>query len=77
MNDHFIFDFLGDQKKNNRQERYHANKTRFKDSKNNFIDFIAMILFRISALDPYMLVGWPKDCLVRIDKPNFFPCVLF
>ena len=71
MNDHFIFDFLGDQKKNNRQERYHANKTRFKDSKNNFIDFIAMILFRISEFDPFMIGVRPKDCLFRIYKTKF------
>ncbi|GIS73589.1 MAG: hypothetical protein CM1200mP10_31660 [Candidatus Neomarinimicrobiota bacterium] len=36
MNDHFIFDFLGDQKKKNPRGGYHPNKTRFKDSKNNF-----------------------------------------
>jgi len=71
MNDHFIFDFLGDQKNNNRRERYHANKTRFKDSKNNFIDFIAMILFRISEFDPFLIGVRPKDCLFRIYKSNF------
>ena len=71
MNDHFIFDFLGDQKKNNRQERYHANKTRFKDSKNNFTDFIAMILFRISEFDHFVIGVRPKDCLFRIYKSNF------
>ena len=77
MIDHSTFDFLGDLKKNNRWDWHNAKKGLFKDSQNNFIDFVAMILFRISELDPYMLAVWPKDCLVRIYKPNFFPCVLF
>ena len=76
MNDHFIFDFLGDQKKNNYREWYHANKGEFKDAQNNFIDFISMILFRISELDPYMIGVRPKDCSFRFYKPNFCPCVL-
>ena len=40
------------------------------------IDFVAMILFRISEFDPYMIGTEPKDCLFRIYKPNFCPCAL-
>jgi len=40
MIDKSTFDFLADLKKNNRREWYHANKDRFIDSHNNFIDFV-------------------------------------
>jgi uncharacterized protein (DUF2461 family) len=49
------FDFLSDLKKNNRREWYHANKDRFKDAQQNFIDFVAMLLFRISEFDSEMI----------------------
>ena len=52
MIDHSTFDFLVDLKENNCREWYHANKDRFKDSQHNFIDFVSMILFRISEFDP-------------------------
>ena len=43
MIDHSTFDFVGDVKKNNRRDWHNAKKELFKDSQNNFIDFIAMI----------------------------------
>ena len=77
MIDHSTFDFVGDVKKNNRRDWHNAKKELFKDSQNNFIDFVSMILFRISEFDPYMIAVRPKDCSARIYKPNFFPCILF
>ena len=71
MIDHSTLDFLGDLKKNNRQDWHNAKKGLFKDTQNNYIDFIAMILFRISEFDPFMIGVRPKDCLFRIYKPNF------
>ena len=68
MIDKSTFDFLADLKKNNRREWYHANKDRFKDSQQNFIDFVAIILFRISEFDPDMIGSEPKDCLFRIYR---------
>ena len=43
MIDHSTFDFLGDLKKNNRRDWHNAKKGLFKDTQNNYIDFIAMI----------------------------------
>ena len=77
MIDYSTLYFLGDLKKNNCRDWHNVKKVLFKDSQNNFIDFVAMILFQISEFDPYMITVRPKDCLVRIYKPNFFPCVLF
>ena len=77
MIDHSAFDFLGNLKKTNRRDWHNAKKGLFKDSQNNFIDFIAMILFRISEFNPYMIAVRPKDCLARIYKLNFIACVLF
>ena len=71
MIDHSTFDFLGDLKKNNRWDWHNAKKGLFKDSQNNFIDFIAMILFRISEFNPYMIAVRPKDYLARIYKLKF------
>ena len=68
MIDHSTFDFLVDLKENNCREWYHANKDRVKDSQHNFIDFVAMILFRISEFDPDMIGTEPKDCLFRIYR---------
>ena len=76
MIDKSTFDFLADLKKNNRREWYHANKDRFKDSQQNFIDYVIMIFFRISEFYPYMIEARLKDCLLRIYKPNFCSCVL-
>jgi len=45
MTDHSTFGFLVDLKKNNRREWYHANKDRFKDSQQNFIDYAACFVF--------------------------------
>jgi uncharacterized protein (DUF2461 family) len=45
MIDKSTFDFLADLKKNNRREWYHANKDRFKDSQQNFIDYAACFVF--------------------------------
>jgi len=55
MIDQSTFDFLADLKMNNRREWYHANKGRFKDAQQNFIDFVAMLLFRISEFDAEMI----------------------
>ena len=77
MIDHSIFDFLGNLKKNNRRDWHNAKKGLFKDSQNNFIDFVAMILIRITEFYPYMISVRPKDCSARIYKPNFFSCILF
>ena len=77
MIDQSTFDFLADLKMNNRREWYHANKGWFKDAQQNFIDFVAMLLFRISEFDPYMIAVRPKDCSACIYKPNFFSCILF
>ena len=66
------FDFLSDLKKNNRREWYHANKDRFKDAQQNFIDFVAMLLFRISEFDSEMIGTEPKDCLFRIYRDTRF-----
>ena len=77
MIDHSTFDFLGDLKKNNRWDWHNAKKGLFKDSQNNFIVFVAMILLRISEFDPYMIAVRPKDCSARIYKLNFIACVLF
>jgi len=67
MIDKSTFDFLADLKKKNRREWYHANKDWFKDSQQNFIDFVAMILFRISEFDPDMIGTEPKTaCFVFI-----------
>ena len=77
MIDHSTLDFLGDLKKNNCQDWHNAKKGLFKGSQNNFLDFIAMILIRISEFNPYMIAVRPKDCLARIYKPKFIACVLF
>ena len=77
MIDHSTLYFLGDLKKNNRRDWHNAKKGLFKDLQNNFIDFVAMILFRISEFDPYIIEVRPKDFLARIYKPNFLPCILF
>ncbi len=66
------FDFLSDLKQNNRREWYHANKDRFKDAQQNFIDFVAMLLFRISEFDAEMIGTEPKDCLFRIYRDTRF-----
>ena len=55
MIDQSTFDYLADLKKNSHRVWHHANKDRFKDSQQNFIDFVAMILFRISEFDPDMI----------------------
>ena len=68
MIDQSTFDFLADLKMNNRREWYHANKGRFKDAQQNFIDFVAMLLFRISEFDADMIGTEPKDCLFRIYR---------
>ncbi|MBC8345474.1 MAG: DUF2461 domain-containing protein [Candidatus Marinimicrobia bacterium] len=68
MIDQSTFDFLADIKKNNQREWYHANKDRFKDANQNFIDFVAMLLFRISEFDPDIIGTEPKDCLFRIYR---------
>ncbi len=62
------FDFLTELKQNNNREWYHANKDRFKDAQQNFIDFVAMLLFRISEFDANMIGTEPKDCLFRIYR---------
>ena len=77
MIDHNTLYFLGDLKKNNCRDWHNAKKGLFKTSQNDFIDFIAMILFRISEFNPYMIAVRPKDCLTRIYKPKFIACVLF
>jgi len=61
-------DFLSDLKKNNQREWYHANKDRFKDAQQNFVDFVAMLLFRISEFDAEMIGTEPKSCLFRIYR---------
>ena len=43
MIDHSTLDFLGDLKKNNCQDWHNAKKGLFKDTQNNYINFIAMI----------------------------------
>ena len=68
MIDQSTFKFLAVIKKNNQREWYHTNKDRFKDANQNFIDFIAMLLFRISEFDPDVIVTEPKDCLFRIYR---------
>ncbi len=68
MIDQSTFDFLSDLTRNNRREWYHANKDRFKDAQQNYIDFVAMILFRISEFDAEMIGTEPKDCLFRIYR---------
>ena len=68
MIDQSTFDFLADLKMNNRREWYHANKGRFKDAQQNFIDFVAILLFRISEFDADMIGTEPKDCLFRIYR---------
>ena len=68
MIDQSTFDFLADLKKNNRLGWYHANKERFNESLLNFIDFVAMILFRISEFVTDMIGTEPKNCLFRIYR---------
>jgi uncharacterized protein (TIGR02453 family) len=72
MIDQSTFDFLTDLKNNNRREWYHANKDRFKDAQQNFIDFVAMLLFRICEFDYEMIGNEPKDCLFRIYRDTRF-----
>ena len=75
MIDYSSFDFLVNQK-NNCFKWYHANKGWFKDYKDDFIDFVTMIFFRISLFDPSLTRARLKDSLFRIYKLNISLCVL-
>ena len=68
MIDQSTFDFLTDLKKNNFRKWYHSNKDQFKDFQQSFIDFVAMMLFRIPEFDPDMIGTNPKDGLFRIYR---------
>ena len=64
--------FLSDLSINNDRDWFHANKARYeKDVKKPFETFVAMLIERVQASDPAVLVT-PKQAIFRINRDTRF-----
>lgn len=57
--------FLKDLRKNNRKEWLDANRGRFDDAKNNFEEFTAELIRRLSRIDESIAHLEPRECTFR------------
>jgi len=63
-----IFVFLKELKNNNSKEWFDVNRSRYKDLRKNFMDFVSYLILELSVLDPSVQNIEPKDCVFRINR---------
>ena len=68
-----ILDFLADLAVNNNREWFQANKARYDEAHQTFLEFSAEYIARLAAeVDPDLAGLQPKDCVWRIYRDTRF-----
>ena len=68
MIDKNIFIFLKELKLNNSKEWFDKNRTRYKELRKNFMDFVSVLILELSNIDPSLKHNEAKDCVFRINR---------
>lgn len=68
MLDKNIFIFLKELKKNNNKEWFDQNRKRYQDLRLNFIDFVSLMIFELSKIDPSVKNIEAKASIFRINR---------
>jgi len=64
----FTFQFLKDLKNNNDRDWFNDNKPRYKEARENFIEFVSELLLQIAEFDPSISHHEAKKCVFRIYR---------
>jgi uncharacterized protein (TIGR02453 family) len=62
------FQFLKELKENNDRDWFNANKPRYQEARQNFIDFVGELLLQIAEFDPSISHHEAKNCVFRIYR---------
>ena len=60
--------FIRDLKKNNHKEWFHANRSRYEESRSEFLVFIQHLINEIQVFDPTVGGAEPKSAIFRINR---------
>ena len=63
-----VLEFLSDLKYNNNREWFAENKPRYQEAKEEFENFVEVLIERISEFDPTIVHLSAKDCVFRIFR---------
>ncbi len=72
MIDKNIFIFLKELKHNNSKEWFDENRNRYKELRNNFLDFVSVLILELSNIDLSLKHNEAKDCVFRINRDTRF-----
>lgn len=68
----YIYDFLRDLKNNNSKEWMDANKSRYQQARNRWLEEIELILERLSKHNSFFAQFQPKQTIMRINNNRMF-----
>ena len=68
MIDKSTLTFLTELNRNNEREWFHAHKTEYTKTLENFTELTSALLFRLSEFEPDVVGTEPKECLFRIYR---------
>ncbi|MCF8378543.1 MAG: DUF2461 domain-containing protein [Bacteroidales bacterium] len=68
MLDKNIFVFLKNLKNNNSKEWFDENRNTYKELRKNFMDFVSLLIFELSIIDPSVQHIEAKDSVFRINR---------
>ncbi len=63
-----LIDFLEELKENNYKEWFDLNRNRYEQAKKDFLEFVNVLIHRISEFDSSVSYLKPKDCIFRINR---------
>ena len=63
-----LFSFLEQLEANNRKERMDANRSTYKEVREDFIDFVQELIDRRAEYDKQLECYEPKHCMFRINR---------
>ncbi len=60
--------FLSTLKKNNNKDWFDENRSEYKELREQFVEIVGELIFRISEFDHSIAHKMPKDCMFRINR---------
>lgn len=63
-----LFTFLKEIKENNNKEWFDANRSRYKDLREHFINYVTLLVHELGQMDPSVAFQDPKKTVFRINR---------
>lgn len=72
MNLTLVYNYLRQLRANNNREWYHAHKSEFLEAKEEFTQYLSLLIPKLSEIDPLIKGVQVKDCLYKIHRDTRF-----